>query len=383
MVRTPLIVLIAFSSGVALPLLYPDGSRNLLQMLGDAGPAVLGGDAAEAEDSGPPPEQPVIVTFATATIEDVPRTIQAIGDAVASESVTLTPRISGRVQAVLFEGGETVEAGALIVQLDPAEVEAEHRLALAELEEVKGAAERAIQLAADGVGPRSVAEDLRRREQAVQAAVDSAEARLRSFEIRAPFSGRLGLRTISPGALVQPGDEIVHLDAVDPIDVRFAVPERFLVDLRPGAEVTATSAAFPDEVFAGSIRFVEPRVDPTLRMVRVEAQLPNPDGRLLPGKLMSLDVTLGLDRNALTVPAVAVRTEASVQFVFRETNGRAERVLVETGQRLADKIVITSGLEPGDRVVVEGLIDIYDGALLGEASAAVDAGTAPSATIGG
>jgi membrane fusion protein (multidrug efflux system) len=343
---------------------------------------VTGGEAAEASQGEQPPEQPVIVSLATATSEDVPRRIQTIGDAVASESVTLTPRISGRVQAVLFEGGETVQAGALIVQLDPAEVEAEHRVALAQLEEIRGAAERASKLAGNGAGPRSVAEDLTRRKQAAQAAVDSAEQRLKSFEIRAPFSGRLGLRTISVGALVQPGDPIVHLDAVDPIDVRFTVPERFLADLQPGAEVLATSAAFPGEVFSGSIRHVEPRVDPTLRMVRVEAQLPNPDGRLVPGKLLSLDVTLGVVKNAVTVPAVAVRTEASVQFVFREVDGRAERVLVETGQRLADKIVITKGLQPGDRVVFEGLVDLSDGALIGEASQGATEGSAPEPAVG-
>ncbi|MEY4984046.1 MAG: hypothetical protein RIR62_2312 [Pseudomonadota bacterium] len=300
----------------------------MLQAIGALGVTALGDGTADAAESGPPPEQAITVSLATAKLEDVPRRIQAIGDAVASESVTLTPRISGRVQSILFEGGETVEAGALIVKLDPAEVEAEYRLALAELEEVKAASARASQLAADGAGPRSVAEDLRRREAAAQAAVDTVEERLKSFEIRAPFAGRLGLRSISVGALVQPGEAIVTLDTVDPIDVTFAVPERFLSDLRPRADVSAVSTAFPDMAFAGAIRLVEPRVDPALRMVRVEAQLPNPDGRLLPGKLLSLDVTLGTESDAITVPAVAVRTEASVQYVFRDREGRAERMLV-------------------------------------------------------
>jgi membrane fusion protein (multidrug efflux system) len=382
MIRATLLVLFAFSSGAALAMVYPEGPRTVLQTVGNLSSFVTGGEAAKASQGEQPPEQPAIVSLATATSEDVPRRIQTIGDAVASESVTLTPRISGRVQSVLFEGGETVEAGSLIVQLDPAEVEAEHRLAQAQLEEISGAAERASRLAGTGAGPRSAAEDLMRREQAAQAAVDSAGERLKSFEIRAPFSGRLGLRTVSVGALVQPGDAIVLLDAVDPIDVRFAVPERFLADLRPGAEVIATSTAFPDQAFTGSIRLIEPRVDPVLRMVRVEAQLLNPDGRLVPGKLLSLDVTLGAVSNAVTVPAVAVRTEASVQFVFREANGRAERVLVETGQRLADRIVITKGLQPGDRVVFEGLVDLSDGALIGEANPEATEGIALETAVG-
>ncbi|WP_279482836.1 efflux RND transporter periplasmic adaptor subunit [Aureimonas sp. SK2] len=323
--------------------------------------AILPGAAAEAGADEAREEPPTPVVLAEATLADIALTLEAVGDAVARESVTVTARVSGRVQEIAFTDGQDVNEGDILVRLDPADAEDQVRVAEAAADEARQAFGRAARLAEDGTGPRAVANDLQRQAEAAEAQVASARERLDDYNIRAPFAGRLGLRNISLGALIQPGGEVALLDAVDPIEIRFTVPERYLGQVRMGAPVEAASVAFPDERFRGEVTAIASRVDPALRTVTIEASVPNADEKLLPGMLMNVTLEVGQREDAVTVPPLAVQIEGADHFVFAEDDGKAERVAVRVGQRDPDRLEIVEGLEAGRRVVIEGFQDLTSG----------------------
>ena len=313
----------------------------------------------EARPAGPPPTP---VVLATAEASRLVREVPALGTIVATSSVMLAAEITGRVVELSFEEGAEVAEGEILVTLDPGPAEAEARAAAAEAAEFEQQVDRSSRLARGGFAPRGDLADLRQRLAGAQARVAAAESRLSQSRIAAPFAGRLGLKEVSIGTLVQPGTPLVALDAVDPIDLRLAVPERDAARIVEGAAISATSAAIPGRVFEGAVRIVVPRIDPVLRTVTVVARLPNDDRALRPGMLMQVRVAAEVVEQAVTVPPRAVVLEGPEQFVFRVEDGIAHRTPVRIGQRLPDSMEIRAGLEPGALVVLEGLQGMQDGA---------------------
>ena len=179
--------------------------------------------------------------------------------------------------------------------------------------------------------------------------------------IRAPFSGRVGLRRVSVGTLINPGDVITTLDDTSVIKLDFSVPETFVSMLREGLSVRATAPAFPGRSFAGKVASIDSRVDVNTRSVTVRALLANEDGALRPG--MFLNVALAKDeRETLIIPEEALTPEAERQFVFVVADGKARRREVRIGGRSPGNVEILAGLDAGDRVVVEGTQKVRDGA---------------------
>ncbi|WP_061933693.1 efflux RND transporter periplasmic adaptor subunit [Aureimonas sp. AU22] len=349
-------------TAIAALLLVAGGLGAMAYLTGWPAPvaAMLPGSGEKTEEASAE-EPPTPVVLAEAGLADIALTLESVGDTVARESVTVTARVSGRVTEIAFTDGQDVAEGDILVRLDPADAQDQVRVAEAAAEEARQAFGRASQLAQDGTGPRAVANDLQRQAEAADAEVASARERLDDYNIRAPFAGRLGLRNISLGTLIQPGGEVALLDAVDPIEIRFTVPERYLGQIRMGAPIEAASVAFPDEPFRGEVTAIASRVDPALRTVTIEASVPNGDEKLLPGMLMNVTLQTGQREDAVTVPPLAVQIEGANHFVFAEEDGKAERIEVRVGQRDADRVEIVDGLEAGRRVVVEGFQDLTSG----------------------
>ncbi len=316
----------------------------------------------------PAPEPPArSVVLAEARAVRLTREVTAIGSAVATESVTLSAEITGRVAAIRFEEGARVEAGEPLFVLDPGPVEDEARATAAELAELEQQLDRGSRLARSGYAPRGDVEDLRRRLDAARARLAAAEARLERTRILAPFAGRVGLREVSPGALVQPGTPLVPLDALDPMDIRFTIPEREAGRVREGAAVTARSDALQGQLFRGEVRVIGTRVDPALRTLTVVARVPNPEQELRPGMLLHVSVAAEVVEQAVTVPPRAVQVRGAEHAVFRAEDGVVRRTPVRIGSRTPERIEILEGLQPGARVVVEGLQELEDGARIREA----------------
>jgi membrane fusion protein (multidrug efflux system) len=287
----------------------------------------------------------------------------------ANEAVEITSKSSNIVTAVRFRDGQTVQRGQVLVELDSAQARADVAVASAALTESTSQLQRSRELLATQALSRSQFEQLEATQRANEARLAAARARLEDTFIRAPFAGRVGLRRISVGSLVNPGTVITTLDDTSVVKIDFAVPENDLASLRDGLAIEAVSAAYPDRRFAGRVLSVDSRIDPTTRAVTVRAAVPNADGALRPG--MFVNVVLTRDRReAIVIPEEALVPEQDRQFVFVVVDGVASKREVRIGARRPGRVEIASGLELGERVVVEGTVKVRDGGPVRDLAAA-------------
>jgi membrane fusion protein (multidrug efflux system) len=303
---------------------------------------------------------PTAVTTVSVREQRVEQNLEALGTARANESVDISSKTSNIVTAVRFRDGERVRQGQVLVQLDDATARADVAAAQATLTESETQYERARELLSTQAVSKSQFDQLEATLKANRARLQAAQARLEDTVIRAPFSGRVGLRRVSVGTLISPGDVITTLDDTSVIKLDFSVPENFVATLREGLAVRASAPAYPGRSFAGKVASIDSRVDINTRSVTVRALLTNEDGALKSG--MFLNVALAKDdREAIVIPEEALTPEAEKQFVFVVADGRAQRREVRIGGRRPGSVEIISGLEAGDSVVVEGTQKIRDG----------------------
>lgn len=292
---------------------------------------------------------------------EVARTLEAVGTAQSNEAVTITAKANGTIERINFQEGQLVKAGSILVELEAGESNAK----LAELRAARDAARLAYDRAASLLDSKNVAQA---RVDELSKAFEAAEARLRGEQakfadsvIRAPFSGRLGMRRVSLGALVRPGDAITTLDDSTVIKLEFEVPETALAGISIGNAVNATATAIPGRKFQGNVATINTRIDPTTRSVRVRAVIPNPEDQIKPGMFMTVALGIGSTPNAIVVPEEALLAQGGEQFVYVIRDGKANRTKVQVGQRLPGLAQIVSGVEADARVAVTGLQQLRDG----------------------
>ncbi|MGK9166581.1 efflux RND transporter periplasmic adaptor subunit [Inquilinus limosus] len=315
-------------------------------------------DGAVAPRSGPAAVPVALAPVRTGTVTEA---IDAVGTTRAREAVTITAKTSGIVDRIEFEDGQVVAAGAPIIRLDSAELEATVASAEAELRNARLALERGEALSRSRNMPQAQLDTLRADVEVKTAAVAAQKARLAERVIVAPFAGTLGIRQVSPGALVSPGTAIVTLDDLSRVKVDFNLPEVLLPRLAPGVALEVHSDAYPDRAFTATITSVDTRIDPATRSVTTVAEIDNRDGLLRPGMFMVVRVQLSTDPKALLVPEQALVPQGARQFVYLVVDGRAVRREVTLGTRLRGEVQILSGLAAGEAVVVEGTQRLRDG----------------------
>lgn len=292
--------------------------------------------------------------------------VQALGTLTATQGVRVATEVPGRVLAIHFQSGQQVAAGDLLLELDPAAEKAELRAVQAELELARLDLERA--------------EGLRQTAALSQSALDRAATLVRSLEaraeqhavliarktIRAPFAGELGIRLVDLGEYLSPGDEVVTLQALDPIHVDFTLPERFLGQLAVGQRVRAPVAAWPGKPFEGEITAISPELERSSRTVYLQATLANPDGLLRPGMFSQVSVVVGEPRPVLTVPRTAIAYQAFGETVFViETDAEGHKVVtrkpIRVGRVREGRVEVLEGLAEGDEVVATGQMKLRPG----------------------
>jgi len=304
--------------------------------------------------ASPAAAEPPAVVVHVANLRDFPMVVEALGTARANESIEIRPEIAKTITAIRFEGGQRVEAGEVLIELEDSAARADVAVARAALLDTKGQYRRARKLFETRAVSASELEQREARRDADRAALDAAEARLAETLVRAPFAGRLGLRNVSLGRLVGPGDVITTLDDTDIIKLDFDVPERALSQVAVGQVVIARSVAWPDVLFEGKVLSIDTRLDPISRSVVVRALVDNAEGLLRPGMFLAVELRRE-DVRSLMIPEQAIMPEQSRQFVLVVGEGDvvARREIV-SGRRRPGEIEVLSGLEPGDRVIVEG-----------------------------
>ncbi len=314
------------------------------------------------------PEQnaPTQVIVDVVEMRDISNTIEALGNLRANEEVTLTPSVSKTITALSFEDGERVKKGTVLVEMTSGEEEALLREAESTLEEATKQLERARPLAENGTVSRSVLDQRVRDQETAQARLEALHSRLEDLLIRAPFDGRVGLRNVSLGAFIKPGDVVTTLVDDSRMKLDFSVPSVYLSEISTGLAVEARSAAYGDQRFSGVIESIDNRVDPITRSFNVRAVLPNKDGHLKTGLLMQVNIKTR-PRNALVIPEEALIQESKKTFVFvskPNENGEGlsvEKRLVRIGTRQVGSVEIVEGLKAGDTIVTHGTMKVRDG----------------------
>src|SRR5690554_1900097 len=323
---------------------------------------MVGGSAVPAEAT------PVVVAqVAEAGFADV---ITAAGNANANESVAVTSKVADIVKQVLFDSGDFVEAGQLLAEL----VDTEERAAANEVRTTLVEAERRharmAELAESGYVAAQLRDEAESDAKRAQAQLIAVEARMTDRRIRASFAGVVGLRNITAGERIDTDTVIATLNDVSRIKVDFAAPERFLSTVEVGQRVDARVAAYPDEVFSGHVTSIDNQVDRASRSVAVRAEIPNDDGRLVPGMLLSVEVRRD-ERQRPAIPESALMRQADQAYVFVvEEHGEDEGVRVarrrdvDVGLRADGRLEVLSGLRPGELVVSDGTHRTRDGAIV-------------------
>lgn len=291
--------------------------------------------------------------------------VEALGTLKANESVTLTALVAEKVSQVHFTDNQRVEAGQLLVEMTSAEEQALLKEALVDRDESRRQLERVRSLARQGSASQSQLDEQRRLYQTAEARLTAIESRLGDRVITAPFAGVVGLRQISPGALVSPGEAITTLDDDSIMKLDFAVPSVFLPYISPGLAIKAQARAYPQRTFTGEVAAVDSRVDPVSRSVVVRALVDNPDYLLRPGLLMTVTL-LSNPRDALVVPEEALLSEGDNSYVFIIDTGQDAPVVrkqpVQAGARQPGVVEILAGVEVGQQVVTHGHQKVRDGA---------------------
>ena len=306
---------------------------------------------------------PVVVETQAVSVRVLDDDVSAVGSLVSNESVVLRPEVSGRIEAIHFRDGEPVRRGEVLVELDAAVQRAELQQARANLTLAEADFSRTQDLFGRKFVSRSSLDDARAKLEVARAGVALAQARLARMQIRAPFDGVVGIRSVSPGDFVKDGDALINLEDIATLKVDFRLPELYLDRVKPGQSLELASDVLPGETFAARVDAIDPLVDAQGRAVRLRASLPNPDGRLRPGVFARVRLILAERPDVLVVPEAAlVPAPGNVQFVYRVADDKAQRVNVTTGVRREAVVEIVSGRASGEQVVTAGQLKLRDGA---------------------
>ncbi len=318
--------------------------------------ACSAGEAEKGRDRAPP----LVKAEPASSMRFVER-IDAVGTAFANEQVTLSANVTERILRLNFDDGAFVRAGQTVAILAQGQETAQLSEAQAREREAGRQLERVETLKKRGFATNANLDQQIAAAAAARAQAAQARASIGDRVIRAPFSGWVSLRNISPGAIVNAGTEIATISDISSIKLDFTVPETMLAAMQPGQTIEARAAAYPEQPFRGQIANIDPVVDPNTRAVTVRARLPNPDRKLKPGMLLTVGIETA-PRMALSVPELAVVGEGDSRFVYTiGADQKVKRTPVRTGTRLAGRVEVLEGLRPGERVITEGVVKLSDG----------------------
>ncbi|WP_076412628.1 efflux RND transporter periplasmic adaptor subunit [Shewanella sp. UCD-KL12] len=325
---------------------------------------------------------PRVVPVVTGVVDQhlLSQTISLIGKLEADKSVYISPEVAGKVKAIKVTANQEIKAGQLLIQLEDAKAQASVSEAIAYLNDEKRKLREFLKLIDRNAITQTEID-------AQKASVDIATARLELVQadldyhyIKAPFSGTAGLLDFSRGSMVTAGSELFTLDDLSSMRVDLQVPENYLSMLSVGMEVTATNRAWPDDVFVGHVVAIDPRINQETLNLKVRVNFDNDEHsaahKLKPGMMMSAKLSFPAVSEPV-IPVQAIEYSGTKRFVYVVgEDALAQRTEVFLGARIQDEVMITSGLTIGDRIVVQGLVNMRDGLRVDDLSDGTDARTA-------
>ncbi|MDG4597158.1 MAG: efflux RND transporter periplasmic adaptor subunit [Candidatus Contendobacter sp.] len=323
---------------------------------------LLTGPVSILAQQKPPEPPPMSVRAAPVTRATLNVEVTAVGTLRADETVMIRPEIAGRVTTLHFREGQTVNAGDPLVTLDQDEYKAQLAGSSAQVGLEESSYRRLQDLQRKNLTSQQNLDESKARLDAARAQQELNRVRLERTVIRAPFAGTVGLRLVSPGAYVKPGDDIANLESLGSMKLDFRVPETYLARLGVGQTLTVRVDAYPDQDFEGTIYAIDPALDPETRTVLLRARLPNKGNKLRPGLFARVSLILERRENALVAPEQAIVPLGQKILVYRVVDGKAVMTPVKLGLRRPGQVEILEGLNAGDLVVTDGQLKIRDGA---------------------
>ncbi len=342
--------------------LWPAGIMGLLMvglLVFSLDSSIAEAEKKDAAPAGPPQGLPVEAV--QVSVASLSRELSAIGTLESDESVVISTEIAGRVTEISFSEGEKVKSGQVLLRLDDSVLKAEVDRAAASLGLSRANFKRADILLKDRAISEREKDEAYFKWQLDEATLRLARANLDKTVIRAPFAGRLGLRNVSPGSYLRPGDPIVTLDAIDPIKVDFRVPEAFASQVKVGQALQVTVDAVPVGAFSGAVTAIAPQLDAQGRSMLLRARLANREKLLSPGMFARVSLVLEQRADAMMVPEEALFAQGDQQFVYKVVDGKVEKAPVKLGIRQKGRVEILEGVQEGDTIITAGHLKVRPG----------------------
>jgi membrane fusion protein (multidrug efflux system) len=307
--------------------------------------------------SGKKKNGPVSVNIMIVKDTAINNIIDVTGSIDANEKVNLVSQTAGNITGIYFTEGSKVQKGQLLVKVYNQDLEAslqqnQYQVTLAKQVEYRNK----VLLQKEAISQEEYDTSLTSLN-SLKAAADVIKAQITRTEIRAPFSGTIGLRNVSPGSYLSPAAPIAQLVNIDPAKITFSVPERYLTIIGVGSKVKFNTES-SRENFTGIVYAIEPSIDVNSRTITVRAKAPNPKGLLTAGSFAKINLTLDQIPNTILLPTQAVIPDLKSSLVYLYHNGVAITKAVKTDLRTDTKIQVIEGLKAGDSVVVSGLIQM-------------------------
>lgn len=313
---------------------------------------------AEFMANRPEPEFPVTATVTKA--QDWIPTIEAIGFIEPNQGVTLSSELAGTIDAISFESGVQVKADQLLLSLDSSVEKANLQSSQARLPAARAKFERYQNLYQKNSISRDQLDDAEASYRSLEADIESLKGTIARREVRAPFSGVVGLRNVFLGQYLEPGTEIVRLEDTSVMRLRFTVPQTDISKISLGQTIKINVDAYPNTQFEGRITAIEPAVNYQSGLIQVQAAIPNNDGQLRSGMFARASIILPTVKEQIVIPQSAITFTLYGQnvYVIHEADGvkRAKQVVVKAGERRGNDVHVLSGIKAGDEIVLSGQV---------------------------
>lgn len=311
---------------------------------------------------------PTTVSSVQVKEEDWSPILPSVGTISAVQGATVSAELAGTVAEIKFQNGGVAKQGDVLVKLDASSEEAQLRTAEADLELARADLERARDLAARNVVSKAELDSAESKFKQKEGTVSNMRSMITKKEVRAPFDGQLGIRLVNVGQMITAGQQVVSLQALEPLYVDFALPQQFLSKLSEGLDVHVQTDVMPGQEFVGKLTALNSSIDPVTRNVTLQATLDNRDRSLRPGMFAKVEVVLPEKNKTLVVPGTAISYAPYGDSVFviekqkDDKTGQESQMLrqafVRVGEARGDFVSINQGLEPGQTVVSTGVFKL-------------------------
>ena len=302
---------------------------------------------------------PISVSAIVAESKDFSNALSLSGSIEANEQVEIRSEVSGIVENIAFKEGSNVSKGQLLFKVNDIELRAQ--LAQANTRQnLASENERRAKLLLQKEAISQEEYDIASADfRTAQSQSQLIRAQIAKTSVRAPFSGKIGLRYISPGTYITPTTLIAKLVSTNPIKITFSIPEKYASDIKQNSEITFTVSSLPEK-YTAKIYALEPGIETDTRTLNIRAIAQNSNGKLLPGTFANVEMPLKTIKDAIIIPTEAIVPVQNGKKVFIANNGKAKSVMVETLARTDKDVVITSGLKIGDTIITTGVMSLKD-----------------------